>query len=62
MGCTFSNLNVSLQSGELLDEIVVIGYSPVSRKKVLGALASVDEEQIYPNLQNLFNKMLLDEI
>lgn len=45
-----SNLVVSLKSGEVLDEVVVIGYSPVSRKKVLGALASVNEKQITENV------------
>ncbi|MEM6377438.1 MAG: TonB-dependent receptor [Bacteroidota bacterium] len=45
-----SNLTVTLKSGEVLDEVVVIGYSPVSRKKVLGALASVNEDQIVQNV------------
>lgn len=45
-----SNIDLALQSGEVLDEVVVIGYSPVSRKKVLGALTSVDEEDIIQNV------------
>lgn len=45
-----STVNVVLESGETLDEVVVIGYSPVSRKKVLGALASVSSEEIMENV------------
>lgn len=44
-----SNLTVALESGQLLEEVVVIGYTPVARKKVLGALASVDAEDIVKN-------------
>ncbi|QCW99538.1 TonB-dependent receptor [Aggregatimonas sangjinii] len=42
-----NTLNVTLEEdSENLDEVVVIGYAPVSRKKVLGALASVKSEEI----------------
>jgi TonB-linked SusC/RagA family outer membrane protein len=45
-----TSVNVTLQTGELLEEVVVIGYSPISRKKVLGALASVSEKEIVQNV------------
>ena len=42
-----SSINVVLkESSSQLDEVVVIGYAPVSRKKVLGAMASVKEDEI----------------
>lgn len=34
-------VNVALQSGDLLDEVVVIGYGTQSRREVTGAIASV---------------------
>lgn len=44
---TSSTLNVVLSSGSTqLDEVVVIGYAPVDREKVLGAMASIKEEEI----------------
>ncbi len=44
---TSSIVNVVLQgSSSDLDEVVVIGYAPVSRKKVLGAMASIKDEEI----------------
>lgn len=44
---TQTKLNVSLEEDvEGLDEVVVIGYAAVSRKKVLGALSSVKAEEI----------------
>lgn len=40
-------VNVVLEeSSSLLDEVVVIGYAPVSRKKVLGAMASLKADEI----------------
>lgn len=40
-------INVRLQEDvEGLDEVVVIGYAPIERKKVLGAVASVKAESI----------------
>jgi len=40
-------VNVVLEeSSSQLDEVVVIGYAPVSRKKVLGALSSLKEDEI----------------
>ncbi|WP_298494078.1 TonB-dependent receptor [uncultured Algibacter sp.] len=40
-------LNVNLEEDvESLEEVVIIGYAPVSRKKVLGALGSVKSEEI----------------
>ena len=40
-------VNVGMkESSALLEEVVVIGYAPVSRKKVLGALSSVKEDEI----------------
>lgn len=44
-----STVTVTLESGQLLDEVVVIGYTSVARKKVLGALASVGSEDIVKN-------------
>ena len=42
-----ATLNVVLkQASSQLDEVVVIGYAPVNRKKVLGALSSVKEDEI----------------
>ena len=42
-----STVNVVLkESSNQLDEVVIIGYAPVSRKKVLGAMASVKEDEI----------------
>ncbi|PQJ77133.1 SusC/RagA family TonB-linked outer membrane protein [Polaribacter glomeratus] len=40
-------INVTLQdSNESLDEIVIIGYAPVKREKILGSVATVSAEQI----------------
>lgn len=42
-----SVINVSLEEdAENLDEVVVIGYAPVAREKVLGSLASVKQEEL----------------
>lgn len=42
-----SSLNVVLkESSSQLDEVVIIGYAPVSRKKILGAISSVKQAQI----------------
>ncbi len=42
-----STVDVALEeSTNQLDEVVVIGYAPVSRKKVLGAVASIKSDQI----------------
>jgi TonB-linked SusC/RagA family outer membrane protein len=44
---TSSVVNVTLEgSSSQLDEVVVIGYAPVDRKKVLGAMSSVKEDEI----------------
>lgn len=44
---TSATLNVTLEEDtESLDEVVVIGYTPVAREKVLGALSSVKSEKI----------------
>ena len=42
-----SNINVVLQeASSLLDEVVVIGYAPVQREKILGAMASLKDDEI----------------
>lgn len=42
-----TTLNVSLEEdAQNLDEVVVIGYSPIAREKVLGATVNVKEEDI----------------
>ncbi|MDV7140377.1 TonB-dependent receptor [Maribacter sp. TH_r10] len=42
-----SNINVTLEEDtQALEEVVVIGYAPVERKKVLGSIASVKAESI----------------
>ena len=42
-----TTVNVVLkESSNELDEVVVIGYAPVSRKKILGAMTSVKEDEI----------------
>lgn len=42
---TVINFTLS-ESAQTLDEVVVIGYAPVSREKILGAMASVKEDEI----------------
>ena len=42
-----TNMTVTLaEDVEGLDEVVVIGYAPISRKKVLGAIGTVKQEKI----------------
>ncbi|NNF32612.1 MAG: TonB-dependent receptor [Saprospiraceae bacterium] len=49
-GGDITSVDVALESGQILDEVIVIGYSPVSRKKILGAVASLDEKDIIQNV------------
>ncbi len=44
---TQNKISVNLkESAESLDEIVIIGYAPISRKKVLGSVATVKSEEV----------------
>ena len=38
-----TQINVALESGALLDEVVVVGYGEQSRKKITAAISEVDE-------------------
>ena len=39
-----SNVNIALESGELLDEIVVVGYGAIKKRDVTGSVASLKED------------------
>ncbi|THH41466.1 SusC/RagA family TonB-linked outer membrane protein [Neolewinella litorea] len=39
-----TELNIALTSGELLDEVVVVGYGTVTQKQVTSAVTSIDSE------------------
>ncbi|MEL6720477.1 MAG: carboxypeptidase-like regulatory domain-containing protein, partial [Bacteroidota bacterium] len=41
-----NTMDVTMKEGVSLSEVVVIGYSPVAREKVLGAVSSVGSEDI----------------
>jgi len=42
-------VDVTLSEGVELSEVVVIGYAPIAREKVLGAVSSVKSEEIVEN-------------
>jgi len=42
-------VDVTLSEGVDLSEVVVIGYAPIAREKVLGAVSSVKSEEIVEN-------------
>lgn len=47
---TSSAINVTLEQGVALSEVIVLGYSPVAREKVLGAVSSISSEEIVQNV------------
>jgi len=46
LGATSSLNVVLLEASNQLSEVVILGYAPVSREKVLGAISSVKQDQI----------------
>jgi len=43
---TQSKINIKLTESKNLDEVVIVGYAPINKRDVLGAISSISEKQL----------------